>query len=389
MSTVTAPTTKTGVGKLEKVSRKFREVGQRIRFAWTSHTLKGDMASRLLSVMNPFIERGELGRRIVRFFRSLVSPIYTAFKMSKLTRSQTGRFVLVGRTLLYTYKVLGESNEARAKLQALAMRLADLAKNRQLSGRAFKAELENAVFEVVGDKKVASKIINLVNEHVNQGIFIGKNGIVDTLSGIDRGEIVVYSKNGVTPVKVGADPGGYAKALERVKEETGVSLKRTYAEVVLGKIVITSMEKASSIKEAREIFAAEVQKKLASDPLFAKGYGELAWKELRRQYNAGSVVGAFQEMISTLPTRLVSLASRMIANAYRMLPLVGAIAAVNAEAAAAVAELGEGLKNKVEQSAYMWHGLGDLGLGRIQQYIHHQQASGQQGGGGGGGGGTP
>jgi len=43
-----------------------------------------------------------------------------------------------------------------------------------------------------------------------------------------------------------------------------------------------------------------------------------------------------------------------------MLPLVGAIAAVNAEAAVAIAELGEGLKSKVEQSSYMPISLKDL-----------------------------
>ena len=43
-----------------------------------------------------------------------------------------------------------------------------------------------------------------------------------------------------------------------------------------------------------------------------------------------------------------------------MLPLVGAIAAVNAEAAGAIAELGEGLANKVERSAYIPVSLRDL-----------------------------
>ena len=378
MSAATAPTAKTDAGKLVKASKRLTGGLQGIRLAWQTHSLLGDTAPRQFSAMNPLVERAQLGRAIARLFRSFFSPLSANVKMSKLSKSEAGRMLLVELTKRCASAVLGDEKKG----EQISAKL-----SQQLPGGDFIAGLERAVLEVAGDEKAARKVAALVREHVRQGVYIGEKGVVDAISGIGKKEIHVYTKDGALEVVkigerrdkyTGIEPEEYLKALRYVREVAGVNLKKSYAELVLGEIIVKSLEEANSAKEARELFLSKLQAELESDKLFAQGFQEVAWKELSRQYAAGASVGALFEALTTLPARLVSLASRMLASAYRVLPLVGAVAAVNAEAAGAIAELGEGLRSRVEQSAYTWHSLSGLGLGDIQRYVHSQRISQQQ-----------
>ena len=81
-----------------------------------------------------------------------------------------------------------------------------------------------------------------------------------------------------------------------------------------------------------------------------------------RMYNLMALAELGEEVLRALPSKLIYMTSKMLENAYRMLPLVGAIAATNPQAAATIAELGEGLAKRTRASAYTTVSLKDLGI---------------------------
>jgi hypothetical protein len=145
------------------------------------------------------------------------------------------------------------------------------------------------------------------------------------------------------------------------RKELGIRWRKTdYFEMKIGRILLEAIRSSDSAKEVAEKFLKLYEEEREKDPLFKQAEVKGAFKYLQEMYSAAAFWGSIEKVASEVPARLVSLAARMIANAYRMLPLVGAIAAVNAEAAVAIAELGEGLKDKVEQSGRTYFNLKDL-----------------------------
>jgi len=268
-------------------------------------------------------------------------------KMEKLGSSRVGRAYINNVVINAAKRYAGDSKD---KIKMLREELRDLY-NREIKGADYIKEASNVVYAVFGSK-IGEKIERELMTRISM-VELGKKGLLDPVDG----RAFLRSKDN--------KPIGFkvydVNQIGEARKELGVRWRKSdYFEMKIGRILLEAIRSSDSAKEVAEKFLKLYEEERQRDPMFRQAEAKAAFKYLQQMYSAGAAVGAFQETVSTLPTRLVSMAARMIANAYKMLPLVGAIAAVNAEAAVAIAELGEGLANKVERSAYMPISLKDL-----------------------------
>jgi len=238
----------------------------------------------------------------------------------------------------------------RYSLKILREELSKLYANRDVKGSRYIEEVRNVLYRVF-DQKTAQKIEKELLMRISMAE-LGKKGLLDPIDG----RAFFKTKDRPVGFKVyGSD------RINEGRKELGIRWRKTdYFEIKVGRIMLEAITSASSPEEAKRKFIELYARERERDPLFREAEIKGAFKYLMGIYNAAAIANISEKVLAMIPTRLVYMASRMLARAYAMLPLVGAIAATNAEAAAAIAEIGEGLQSKIEQSAYTWYNLKDL-----------------------------
>jgi len=261
------------ITKVDVDASKPRQWIKRISSAYLSHSLKAMLGLRT-AYMNVLVERAQLARAVGRAIMSAFSPITTSYRMASLVKSSAGKSFLVDKVLSYVGKYLDGVSNKQDIMNKLVVELSKV-QGSGASGKEFVRKLEKTVFEVIGDKKTASKIINALNEHVNQGVVRGKNAVYDIVMQ------TVYTNDGQ---KISVEIFGNEKKFEEgakvLKEKFGIDIKKAYAELKLSKIVVKVLTEARSSKEAIQLFETILKEELAEDAFFAQGFKQIAWREL-------------------------------------------------------------------------------------------------------------
>ena len=171
---------------------------------------------------------------------------------------------------------------------------------------------------------------------------LGKKGIVDLI-------------DGRTFYRTDNKPINFANtSVEKGIEFAGVKkTKRDYYELKVARLMVQALQNSKSPEEAVIKFIDLYEKEKVADPVFRDAEFKSTLSFLVGMYNMSSVAGIVEKTVTLIPRRLLAIVSRLLASAYRMIPIVGGIATANVEAAEAISEIGENLSARVESSAYM------------------------------------
>jgi len=309
--------------------------------------LKKQAALRSLLYLDPAAARGLFASELRDRLAMALKERAVFRKIEKLGNAAVSRAYINNVVINVAKRYAGDSKD---KIKMFRKALRDLYINREIKGADYIKEVRNVIYAVFGSK-IGEKIERELMTHISM-VELGKKGLLDPIDG----RAFLRSKDRPVGFKVYD-----VNQIGEVRKELGIRWRKTdYFEMKIGRILLEAIRSSDSAKEVAEKFLKLYEEEREKDPLFKQAEVKGAFKYLQEMYSAAAFWGSVEKIASEIPARLVSLAARMIANAYRMLPLVGAIAAVNAEAAGAIAELGEGLANKVERSAYIPVSLRDL-----------------------------
>ena len=312
-------------------------------------TARSMFAAELRDKLSMALKERAVFRKMERLCNTAVGRAY----INNIVISSAKKYIREGEELV-SFEGFGEIPipvHNRYSLKILREELSRLYANRDVKGSNYIKEVRNIIYRIF-DSKTAQKIERELFTHISM-VELGKKGLLDP---IDARAFLRSKDNKPIGFKV-YDVNQIGEA----RKELGIRWRKSdYFEIKIAKILLEVITTSSSPEEVRRKFVELYIKEREKDPLFKQSEIKGAFKYLQEMYSASALWSGSEKILTEIPTRLVSLAARMIANAYRMLPLVGAIAAVNAEAAAAIAELGEGLKDKVEQSGRTYFNLKNL-----------------------------
>jgi len=314
-----------------------------------------ELALRSIKYLNPMTERAIVGKAAEEAMRRAWSRYSIKRKLNKLASTKHGKAYINNIVLNLAKKYGAEKVEAKGiestinfRTKLLRQELKALYKNKELNGINYIEKVREAIFKHF-DMNTALKI----DKELKLRLLIcevGKRGVTDLFDGR-----TFYSKDkAIKFVRLGREKIGEALMLAGVKKT-----KYDYYTFRLSEIMLESVRTARNPVEASTKFEELYRRTLQTDPLFRRAEFEAIVKELTRMYNLAGAVGMLQETLKTVPNKLISIASRILARAYAMIPIVGAIASTQVEAAEAVASLGEAISNKVENSVYMIYNLRD------------------------------
>ena len=277
--------------------------------------------------------------------------------MEKLGKTKLGRSylnnIVINLVKKYggeTVEIYGERSTINPKTKIIREELKELYRRRDIKGVDYIQALRNIIFKHF-DYDTANKIDRELMIRINL-LELGRKGIVDFIDG--RTFYKTDSKQ-INFKEFDLKKIHEAISLARIKKS-----KKDYFEMKIARLMVESIRKANSPEELAIIFEKLYMEEREKDPVFKASEFNAALSFIVEMYNKSALVGIPQQVLLTVPSRLVKLASRMLAQAYRMIPIVGAIASTQVEAAGAVAEIGEAISRKVESSAYMYYNLRDI-----------------------------
>ena len=315
-----------------------------------------ELALSSLRHMNPLVERGIIGKAAEEAVRRRLEKITIKRKLNKIGSTKYGR-AYINNIVINLAKKYGKEKieadgielSANPRLKLVRKELKQLFKNKEIKGIDYIENVRAIIFKYF-DRDSAIKIDKelMLRLHMAE---VGKRGIVDLMDG----RTFYSSSKPINFRTLGRNNVAEGLMLAGVKKT-----KKDYFDLKMSQIILEAIRSSKTPFEASAKFEELYRRELEKDPIFRKVQFEVVSKELIRMYNLAGMVGALHETLKTVPSRLVAMASRLLASAYRMIPIVGAIAATNVEAGAAVAELGEALSSKIENSAYMYYSLGDV-----------------------------
>ena len=316
-----------------------------------------ELALSSLRHMNPLVERGIIGKAAEEAVRRRLEKITIKRKLNKIGSTKYGR-AYINNIVINLAKKYGKEKieadgielSANPRLKLVRKELKQLFKNKEIKGIDYIENVRAIIFKYF-NRESAIRIDQelMLRLHMCE---LGKRGIVDLMDGR-----TFYSSSSkrINFRTLGRNNVAEGLMLAGVKKT-----KKDYFDLKMSQIILEAIRSSKTPFEASAKFEELYRRELEKDPIFRKVQFEVVSKELIRMYNLAGMVGALHETLKTVPSRLVAMASRLLASAYRMIPIVGAIAATNVEAGAAVAELGEALSSKIENSAYMYYSLGDV-----------------------------
>ena len=325
-----------------------------------------ELALSSLRHMNPLVERGIIGKAAEEAVRRRLEKISIKRKLNRIGSTIQGR-AYINNVVINLAKKYGKEKieadgielSANPRLKLVRKELKQLFKNKEIKGIDYIENVRAIIFKYF-DRETAIRIDQelMVRLHMCE---LGKRGIVDLIDG----RTFYSSSKPINFRMFGRDNVAEALMLAGVKKS-----KKDYFDLKMSKIILEAIRTSKTPLEASMKFEELYRKELEKDPLFRKIQLEVVSRELMKMYNLAGLVGMMHETLKTVPSRLIAMTSRLLASAYRMIPIVGAIAATNVEAAGAIAEIGEALSNRIESSAYMYYTLGDLGLGDKLPLLH-------------------
>ncbi len=296
----------------------------------------------------------------------LYNRITTIRRMNKLGKTKWGRAYINNLAINLAKKYgketleISESGKIETNYKVFLFRkeLKKLLNNHKLKGKQYVDKVRRLIYKYF-DKDVAKKIDRKLLAHL---VFstVGKNGVLD-ISGK-----VFYGSNESLSFKQ-LDKGELHKAQNLIKLSKFQRLKE-YFEFKESEILLKVLEEYDDPKLAALKYEEEFRRLLKEDTKFRIAAEQYMTREIVKTYNIAGMIGVLQETLTTIPTRLVSMTSRMLARIYSMLPIVGSAAATSAETAGALAELGEALSQKISSSGYTWFNLRDA-LGPLADQI--------------------
>jgi len=315
-----------------------------------------ELALSSLRHMNPLVERGIIGKAAEEAVRRRLEKITIKRKLNKIGSTKYGR-AYINNIVINLAKKYGKEKieadgielSANPRLKLVRKELKQLFKNKEIKGIDYIENVRAIIFKYF-DRDSAIKIDKelMLRLHMAE---VGKRGIVDLMDG----RTFYSSSKPINFRTLGRNNIAEGLMLAGVKKT-----KKDYFDLKMSQIILEAIRSSKTPFEASAKFEELYRRELEKDPIFRKVQFEVVSKELIRMYNLAGMVGALHETLKTVPSRLVAMASRLLASAYRMIPIVGAIAATNVEAAGAIAEIGEALSNRIESSAYMYYSLGDV-----------------------------
>jgi len=318
---------------------------------------------RNIHYIDPFVLRARAGYELSQRMKELFMSRSLDRKIAKLASTNWGRAYISKNVVELAKKyatekvdiINAETGEkiaegtSRAKVAMLRRELKELNKM-NVNSKEYMARLKEILDKNLGEdvsKRIMARMSVLVHE-----AYVGRRGI------INPGR-AAYAEGDVVKV-VDYDIKDTAKIKELAKN---VGLFRTPSDYFKHKdalLLAEAIEKTSNVHEALNYYEKRFMEELAKDPYFRRGFEEYVRKEIIKMYNLGATLKLSEELMKTLPAYLISMTSRMISSAVRRLPIVGDVAAVQYEAAAAVSELGNKLSDKVESAAQMHYTLSSL-----------------------------
>ena len=347
-------------------------VHKTVRVSAFARAAVGDAIFPRLQHLNKFVEQAKIGRLIARLFASLFDTLRLGHRFSRLLSSEHGKTAFKDIVIGVTAEVLGNkfTDTDKKELEARVDKATSGLKGRKAANAAI-MEVEKFVKSKLGDTKEAKEAFKRIEAGIGvrvlRSVWFGKDGAV-----FDAVSEKLYVKGSSSPIQLTLDPSkpDYQKSVEMLRSH-GIKLTdRDYARVVEGKYMAEAIMKFSDKKEAMDYYTQKIQERLAKDEKFRKGYEKLVEEEVMKTYNAGSLYGLFEKLITEYPAFLAGATARMLAHAARRLPVLGDVAATQYEAAAAMTEIGEKITDKVSSSAYMWYSVkGDAMQGAMVQNL--------------------
>ena len=155
----------------------------------------------------------------------------------------------------------------------------------------------------------------------------------------------------------------------RKLKEYGLNIRETYYHMKNREIILKALLESSTPEEAERKYLQLHEKLLKTEKAYAEGFRDHVRREIYRTAQAGAVFHGFYSLMTRLPAMVVSLVSRIMGQAVRMLPVVGAVASIQYEAAQVAVGLGEEIRNRIEQGAYVIHSLPSTYLGETGKEI--------------------
>ena len=354
------------------IVKKIKLGGEALEVDKITRTIRKELALRSLTYINPMIARGILADEISNKVSSLMKKIMITRKMEKLGKTRLGRSYInnVVINLVKKYgaektEVYGAETSSNPKLKIIRRELKKLYNNHNVKG----VDYIQAIREIIHkhfDPKTAKKIDKELMIRINM-LELGKKGLVDFIDGRTfyktNNKPVNFKKYSLDEVHKAMDTAGIKKT------------KRDYYEMKVARIMVEAIRTSKSHEEAITKFEKLYYGEREIDTLFRIAEFNAVLRYFVDMYNKSTIMNVSEKVLTTIPNRLVKMSSRLLASAYRMIPIVGSIAATNVEAAEAVAEIGESISAKVENSAYMYYNLKDLVGDKIPlSYILEEQA---------------
>lgn len=338
------------------IVRKIKIGSHAVEFDRMVKSIRKELALRSLMYLNPSVARGILGQEIRDRTSLMLKKVLITKKMEKLGNSMLGRSYINNVVINAIKKYGKEQGKIELEMQGLGRVEIDTASNHRL--KLVREELKNLyrntnikgvdyiqkVREIIYrhfDEKTARKIDKELMIRINM-LEISSKGIVDLIDGR------TFYRSDNKPINFANT------SVEKGIEFAGVKkTKRDYYELKVAKLMVQALQSSKSPEESVTKFLELYNREKASDPVFRDAEFKSALSFLVGMYNMSAITSIVEKTVVLLPRRLLAMVSRLLASAYRMIPIVGGIASANVQAAEAISEIGENLSARVESSAHM------------------------------------
>jgi len=319
-------------------------------------SIRKELALRSLTYLNPSVVRGLLAQEVKDKVALMTRKIMITRKVRKLGSSMIGRSYINNIVISIAKRYAGEQRRTvleipelgrleigatvNHKLKMLRRELKNLYRDGNIKGIEYVQRVREIVHKYF-DSKTAYKIDKELMIRINMAE-LGKKGVLDFIDGR------TFYRSKDKPINFANAP------VEKGMELAGIrKTKKDYYELKVARLMVQALQSSKSPENAVTKFLELYEKEKVADSVFRDAEFKGAFSFLVGMYNMSTVASAVEKTITLLPRKLLTVMSRLLASAYRMIPIVGGIGATNVEVAEAVSELGESLSARIENSAYM------------------------------------
>jgi len=317
---------------------------------------------RKISYINPMVARARLTAALYGRIKEFWDSLKINQKYNTITSTRWGKSYINSTIIDQLRRHVNDP----AVVSMIRRELKEIYRNRSMQGDQLLKEVEKTLSKYIDDKNTLRKVIRAAESRI---LFseVGKRGVIDAVSKkavyIDENGRFVFAKN-VSKFDDHAKNAG-------IKADLGDYVKRKLAE-----ITVEAIEKSESVEDAKRIFFERYQELLEKDKLFKAGMEKKMEEEVLRYYNYATFYKLAEDFVTYLPTFVLATTARMLARAVNAIPLLGGVAAIQYEAAAAIAEIGNHIRDRIENSSYMWYNL-DPSIAPIVREAVEKQLQGQ------------